>query len=362
MNKIKGLYYHLNALRKQEAIRRSYIKLYEEIFHRHPELNSKKSNENEWLTRWKQYDSSLSIASYRIFASYIGEDLDIMPLEICANLIEPKLNPSEYSEFYGDKNSLNLLINDDYMPHTVVRDINGHHFSQHYQNISNITQVLALCKYDKLILKPSLECSGQGVQLLTKKNEMYFTRTGELVSEEYLLKNYHRNYLIQECIEQSNYMAQFNPTSINTIRIFTYRDTQGEVHAMRSILRIGGRGSNVDNAHSGGMFCGIDQNGYLGLYCCSWLGDITEVFNDIDFKNSNFLIPNFNKVKEFSVDIAKHIPHHDLVALDIALDKNNVPKLVEINIGGFSAWLFQFTVGPVFGSFTNEIINRCKAK
>lgn len=360
MNRITGLYHHLNALRKQKAIRLSYFRLYEKIFSRHPELNKARYNEIEWLKRWKEYDSSVSVASYRIFADFIGEDLNIIPLEVCANLVEPKLNPSEYIGFYGDKNSLNLFIPDEYMPHIILRDINGHCLDQHYGNVENITETLASYNCDKLILKPSLECSGQGVQLITKKDNIYINQTGEPVSEEYLSKCYRENYLIQECIEQSNYMSQFNPTSVNTIRIFTYRDINGNIHPMRSVLRIGGKGANVDNAHSGGMFCGITEDGKLGSYCCSWLGDTTHTFNGINFRESDWAIPNFEAVKQFSVNIAKRIPHHDLVALDIALDKHDNPKLIEINVGGFSAWLFQFTIGSTFDIFTNEIMNRCK--
>jgi hypothetical protein len=154
-------------------------------------------------------------------------------------------------------------------------------------------------------------------------------------------------------------MAQFNPTSVNTIRIFTYRNASGHVVPMRSIIRIGGKGAHVDNAHAGGMFCGIKENSYLGKFCCSWLGDKESIFNDIDFANSSFQIPEFDTIKKFSQSVASRIPFQNLVAMDIALDKNNNPILLEVNIGGFSAWLFQFTVGTVFGTYTDEIINKC---
>ena len=41
------------------------------------------------------------------------------------------------------------------------------------------------------------------------------------------------------------------------------------------------------------------------------------------------------------------------------LDKENNPKMLEVNIGGFSAWLFQFTSGTAFREYTDEILDYC---
>ena len=79
----------------------------------------------------------------------------------------------------------------------------------------------------------------------------------------------------------------------------------------------------------------------------------------IDFDKNVYRIPDYEQVKNFGISIAERIPFHDLVALDIAIDENNNPTLLEINVGGFSAWLFQFTVGSVFGNLTHEIMQRC---
>ena len=49
-----------------------------------------------------------------------------------------------------------------------------------------------------------------------------------------------------------------------------------------------------------------------------------------------------------------------MVALDIAVDKNNNPTLIEYNINGFSYWLFQFSGQVALDGFTDEIIEYCK--
>ena len=85
-------------------------------------------------------------------------------------------------------------------------------------------------------------------------------------------------------------MSQFNNTSVNTIRVMTYRSlATNEVVIPNAILRVGAEGKDVDNAHAGGMFCGISANGVLGKYMCDYLGNKKKSFNGVDYSNSDFV-------------------------------------------------------------------------
>ena len=57
--------------------------------------------------------------------------------------------------------------------------------------------------------------------------------------------------------------------------------------------------------------------------------------------------------------IARQVIHHRLLALDIMIDSLGNPRLIEINVGGFSGWLFQFTTGTVLKEHTDEVIDYC---
>lgn len=355
---LKELYNKYQKHHRTVVLRQSYFDLYRRILKRHPELGAKEKSESLWLEKWRKYDKHVPADSYRIFAKFIGEDINIMPLEICATQIEPALTPDAYLDFYSDKNSLNISLPAGNMPAVLLRNIGGKYMDGNYNPIG-IDSFLTHTVITPLVLKPSRDCSGHGVQLIERRQDGYYTKSGEQVSGTWLMQHYKKDFLMQECVRQHSFLAQFNPTSVNTVRIFTYRDIHGIVHPMRSILRIGGKGANVDNAHSGGMFCGVSEDGTLGKYCCSFLADRTGVFNGIDFEHGHYVIPEFDKIKNFSVRVGNRIPFHDLIAMDIALDYNSEPKLLEINTGGFSAWLFQFTVGSCFGTFTDEIMQRC---
>ena len=152
------------------------------------------------------------------------------------------------------------------------------------------------------------------------------------------------------------------PSSVNTIRISLYKSVKtDESIVTASILRVGKAGKYVDNAHSGGYFAGIDKNtGELSKYVMDQYGNKLEEWNGIDYTKEPLVIPNWDKVLSFARTIGDKILHHRLIALDIALDKNGNPVLIEYNVGQFSYWLFMYTNQEVFGEYTDEVIDYCK--
>lgn len=80
---------------------------------------------NAWKAKWSRYDSSLSPLSYQIFSRYIGEDINIIPLEILAGIVEPVMTPEPYIAQYGNKNNIDKLYHGLSVPDTLVRNIEG---------------------------------------------------------------------------------------------------------------------------------------------------------------------------------------------------------------------------------------------
>lgn len=338
----------------------SYMRDHKQVISTHPEYNIVKPSEKLWLKKWRKYDSKLSPLSFRIFSNYIGEDLNIFPLELVRTLVEPILSPQQYDAFYNDKNVLGLMYNADIMPVTHLRNINGIFYSSDYEylNDGGVNDILALL--DTCIIKPTTSASGRGFKKFKRIKGKLVDKDGTELTYEYMICNYGKDFIIQELFAQSDFMSQFNPTSLNTIRLATYRDVKtGEIHYLRSIIRMGGKGADVDNAHAGGRFIGVDDNGYLGSYVCDNVGNVSTFHNDIDFSMSKFQVPNFENVKNLALQTASRIIHSNLLAFDIILDKDNNPKILEINNSGFGAWLFQFTSGTSFREYTDDIIEYC---
>ena len=359
--KIGLLIKRIRKYKKDYIIRKGYKLLYKKIGEQNPFLTQPVEGEKLWLKKWKLVDKNISVCSYRIFSRYVGYKIDIMPLETCAVLVEPSLCPISYFDFYNDKIVFDKLFPNGFLPQTLVRNINGFYYDENYQPLNERIIDDFLNRGNKVVIKPTVGGeSGKGVQIFTKYNGIWKNKKGDVISKDYLELSYHENFIIQEYLQQSLFMNSFNNSSVNTIRIMTYRSViNDEIYVPNAILRVGASGEEVDNAHHGGMFCGISDNGTLGKYMCNFLGMKRTVFNGVDYEKNNFVIPNYEQVINFAKRVARQVIHHRLLALDIMLDIDNQPRLIEINVGGFSAWLFQFTTGSVFKEYTDEIVEYC---
>lgn len=341
---------------------RNYLDYYKKVIACNPEiLKVRREREEEWLQKWRKYDKHLSPLAYRVFSYYIGEDLNIMPMELCINIVERVLTPSSFSDFYSDKNSLGKIVPKEYCPPIFLRNVRGAFYDGNYLVLSpeSVDKLIASIPLEKIILKPTRLDSGRGIDVFCKLSGGFFNGRGERLSKQYLDTNYKQDYLVQECLHQSDFTAQFNPSSVNTIRIATYRDLQGDVHPLKAVLRIGAKGAVVDNSHSGGVACGLGSAGEIGKYICDIHGNRQNMFNGVDFENGCLMLPNYQEIQRFAVAVSQNVLHHDLVALDIALDEDNRPVLLEINTYGFAGWIFQLLSGTIFGEYTDEVMERC---
>lgn len=178
------------------------------------------------------------------------------------------------------------------------------------------------------------------------------------------LMNYGDDFVLQEALRQHSLLSKFNATSVNTLRIAIYRSVKDEkVNVTGALVRIGRSGEICDNAHMGGYFVGINpENGHLNHYACEQYGNRSKKWNDVDYEANDFVIPNWDKVIEFAKYIGSRLLHCRLIQLDIAIDEQGKPRLIEYNINGFSFWLFMLSGQNPLGRFTDEIIAYCKER
>ena len=354
---------------KSYLLHRYYVgnrKMFAGYFSKIKQLNpdikmpSDAARQKEWLKKWGVFGEKPNLLGYQVFSHFMGENVNFAPNEVARNYIEPILIPYEFQPFYNDKNSFDLLLDKQDLPKTYYRSIDGKLYDGAYNFVSK-EDFLKFPNIDKVIVKPSRNMGGIGVTLFHRDGEKFIDEKEHVLAWEYLEKAYCKNYLIQECLKQNPFMAQFNPTSINTLRIATYRDVKtGNIIILGALLRMGKRGAFVDNVTSGGAFVSVDENGKLGKeVLCDVYGHTTSVYNDIDFSNREFVIPNYDKVKSFVLRIAKRMPHMSLFANDVFIDESGNPKLMEVNTTHISCRLFQF-FQPMFGVYTDDLIAYCK--
>lgn len=314
--------------------------------------------EEAYLKRWAVFGYPIEPYSYRLFSHYCGNDDRIVPEFVSRFFIEESLNPKRFRDVYKDKNMYDTLFCNEALPKTFLRKMGGSVIlDSNYQIINDITLVLR--EGNPLILKPSVDSdSGRGVMKFVATGGKYVSHDDNIELTKSFLEKYGDNFILQEAIDQHKDIAYFNPTSVNTLRIAIYRSIKDEnINIIGSIIRIGKNGAICDNAHAGGVLCGIEvQTGRLAKYLCDQYGNKSTIWNGINYENNEFAIPCWDKVCEFAKYIGSKLHHTRLVALDITVDSQGVPKLIEYNVYGFAPWAFQFTGNTAFSKFSDEII------
>lgn len=152
----------------------SHERFYRKVMSLNGIENKPVAGEEAWIKKWSQFGIKASPTQYRVFSHYIGNDVNIVPEDICHDFIEPILNPSRYVGYYADKNVFDKLFPKGYFPQTVVRKMNGIWYDKQYERIPTMTDDILLRflqRYEKIIVKPSVDgISGIGVRMFVNEN------------------------------------------------------------------------------------------------------------------------------------------------------------------------------------------------
>lgn len=170
-------------------------------------------------------------------------------------------------------------------------------------------------------------------------------------------------YLYQDVIVQHSEMDKMNPSCINSIRIDTFIDREGNCDILSAFLRMSITNSHVDNASSGGCYAGIDlETGILNKYAYSAIS-VTggHIFTEHPVTGTvfqGFRIPFFEEVKSFILEIAKINPSLRLIGWDVAITPEG-PVLIEgncrYNITGHDMTYGGYRRNPVFRKLLTEL-------
>ena len=134
-----------------------------------------------------------------------------------------------------------------------------------------------------------------------------------------------------------------------------------KVQILSSVLRMGTDGRRVDNASSGGIICGITDNGQLKEYAYDKTG-MRYMKHPSGVSFSDITVPNFKATKKLVSKLQYRFPYCRMISWDIAIDTHGIPILIEANMWRGELEFHQFCNGPIFGEFSNEIIEVVKEK
>lgn len=204
-----------------------------------------------------------------------------------------------------------------------------------------VTAIDALHLPDGIIVKPLTGGSGSAVfklsasrgQLLHEGRPLDESAFDSLI---FTTNNgYHwKEFVVQETISQHPDLSRFNPTSVNTIRIDTLVDASGHVHFNAAALKVGTRGSIVDNSSVGGYMIAIDlESGCFKSDAkreSEFGGQYHDIRKTFDVDPSNFAVPFWPEVRDAVGLAAKTLAPFRSLGWDVAITPHG-PLIVEAN-------------------------------
>lgn len=146
--------------------------------------------------------------------------------------------------------------------------------------------------------------------------------------------------------------------SLNTLRIVSMR-YEDEIKILSGIVRMGNNGSKVDNATTGGLTCGFDENGALNKYATDHLEYQKYKYHPYsNFKFEEANIPNIEKCFELVKAAHEELLYFNIASWDIAIGKDGEPVLIEVNLKFQDINFHQRNNGPLFGELTDLILDK----
>ena len=274
---------------------------------------------------------------------------EYLPTSLYRMQLMDKANMDPYRDAYVDKNMIDVYLPMARHPHAFLKRINGYFYIDN-EPVSLQDAAERLRNLEGAIIKPSLASHGIGVRKLTVKDGV---TNIDCMTLPQLFNEYGNNFVIQEFVHQHERLAALNPSSVNTIRILTYRSDM-EVIPLYAVIRIGREGKEVDNESSGGISTKINSDGTLGKYAFSDAKDGRFEKTDSGIVLDGYQIPYFDKAVETVKRCHYQLPFFNLIGWDVSISPEGEPIIIEWNI---HTELSQSAYGPAFGKNTERIIN-----
>lgn len=313
-------------------------------------ISLKPSEKAEIDDIWKPISSKIDYRYWEVYKGIFAFSPLLMPDDIYVRRILRVLNPMRKCYCLQNKNMYPIIFKGLQMPVTLINCIDGHAYDADNRLIEN-ERILRTLKNSvgngKLILKPSADsCSGNGITVLDLKEE------NRSVCQ---IRDAGENYVIQEFLQQSEKTKRFNSSSLNTFRINTL-NLNGVISVENIMFRHGRGNSVVDNAGAGGICVGFAPNGkVIGKAIDAGLNEYEAT--PFGIKYSDLDIPELQKASDVAMWAhQKYLPMMGHAAWDFALNENDEPVFIEVNLGWPGIMTEQLSsCRPIFGNRTLEV-------
>lgn len=174
-----------------------------------------------------------------------------------------------------------------------------------------------------LFVKPLDAYEGKGVQCLKSPSDENGIRD--------LYKKFKRGRLIIEQRVEQHHGLIFGNYSVNTVRINTILDKNGEVHFFKPVLRVGIGDAVVDNYNAGGVEYAVDLESGIIFMPGYYKGSLCKIFHpETTIRMVGYQLPLWKDVLSNVAEAARLIPNCRYVGWDVAITPEGI-ELIEGN-------------------------------
>ena len=299
---------------------------------------------------WSKY--AKTDPAFQLFYSRVNGSFDVryLPDDLYYTVIDPLYNDKHAFKFIDNKCYYDTYFPNTLQPKVIAKRINGYWIIN--GTITDLNSVVCEAKKSECIFMKvaNNSCGGHGVKRFLA-DEITIQNINKALEKQ---KN---DIVIQEKVSQHSILSKINPSAVNTVRIMTWIDREGKISVLSKVLRVGIGDAYVDNASSGGIVVGIDQENRLKEFAFRTSGKRYETHPTTAVEFKGIAIPGIDKAEEMTVNLAPVFPHHRLISWDICIDENELPILIELNMHHGELDFHQMTNGPLFGDRTEEMLN-----
>lgn len=159
-----------------------------------------------------------------------------------------------------------------------------------------------------------------------------------------LLSQLGPDFVIQKLLKCHQSISSIYPNAVNTFRVTTYR-WKDKFYCMPIAIRLGRGGQCVDNATSGGMFIGIQNDGTLNKEAMDIAGNRYSAHPDTGVVFESHRIEGVEDVIATAIRLHAQVPQLGVIGWDFTVDQEGVPVVIEANVRNASYRLSQMAHG-----------------
>ena len=180
-------------------------------------------------------------------------------------------------------------------------------------------------RHDVFVKKSNYDSLGRGVQKVDLRDGASLESIYEEITKD------GKMVTLEELIRASDDIRSLNPDSVNTVRIIVYCK-DGAASVQDTFMKIGRKGSFVDNGGAGGIFVHVDKN--TGVFDSAGIdenGNIYEAHPDHGYRFKGHALPDWEEALKTAKAASLMVPEAGYIGWDLTQTEDGKWIIVEGN-------------------------------